>query len=524
MIRDRKEALLRLHADYSPKDAPVRTNGYRFVEAPMSDEEIIGRAEKAKNGDGFMIVYQGGGDFKSASERDLSLASRLAFWTQDEAQVERIMRGSGCYRRKWELHRAYLPDTIRKALNNIAETYTSGTMATLVRDTPQEEHDDGREIRSAALREEVPAERIIAFRTAREVAALTPDKTEWIVPPFVAVGAITELDGKIKAGGKTTFVSHMVKSIVNGSPFMGEPTRRTKVLLLTEQSPTSFRKVLERAGLTDCEDLLVLFWHDVAALAWPEVAALAAEKALEVGAGLLITDTLGQFAGIRGDGENNAGAAQEAMGPLQKAAARGLGVLLTRHERKGGGEVGESARGSSAFGGAVDVILSIRRGDGNTRPTVRVLESLSRFDETPDKLVIELTPNGYRSLGDATAFAEEEATQAIREVLPATPDNAMTTGELTDRLKEQDVKRTSSQAALSKLLQEGTVSRTGGGKKGDPYRHFLSAEPPAPSGRKQTHVSAVPEGTPTRDEQIHSAETSTLYAAESKSERKEVVL
>jgi hypothetical protein len=340
----------------------------------------------------------------------------------------------------------------------------------------------------------------------------------------VAKGAITELDGKIKAGGKTTLVSHMVKSIVSGSPFMGEPTRRTKVLLLTEQSPTSFRKVLERAGLTDCEDLLVLFWHDVAALAWPEVAALAAEKALEVGAELLITDTLGQFAGIRGDGENSAGAAQEAMGPLQEAAARGLGVLLTRHERKGGGEVGESARGSSAFGGAVDVILSIRRGDGNTRPTVRVIESLSRFDETPDKLVIELTSDGYRSLGDATAFAEEEAAQAIRETLPATPDNAMTTGELTDKLKEQGVKRTSSQAALSRLLQAGKVTRTGGGKKGDPFRHFLSAEPPTPSGGKQTHGSAVLKETPTRDEQIRSAETSTLYAAERKSEREEVVL
>ncbi len=170
------------------------------------------------------------------------------------------------------------------------------------------------------------------------------------------------------------------------------------------------------------------------------------------------------------------------------------------------------------------MILSIRRGDGNTRPTVRVLESLSRFDETPDKLVIELTPNGYRSLGDATAFAEEEAARAIREMLPATPDSAMTTSELTDKLKEQDVKRTSSQAALSKLLHEGAVTRIGGGKKGDPFRHFLSAEPPAPSGRKQTHGAAVPEEAPTREEQIRSAETSTLYAAERKSQREEFVL
>lgn len=518
MIQDRKEELLRLYDEHAPKDEATRTNGHRPTDVRMSDEEIIGLCRKAKNAPKFERLFDRGDatEYRNDdSSADLALLGILGFYTQDHAQLDDLFRRSALCRPKWTDRADYRRRSISRALAGLTETYAlaSGIEASKVST-----------IYSAALKEEVPAERIIAFRTAREVAALTPAKTEWIVAPFVAKGAITELDGKIKAGGKTTFVSHMVKSVVAGSPFMGEPTRRTRVLLLTEQSPTSFRKVLERAGLTDCEDLLVLFWHDVAALPWPEVAALAADKALEVGAELLITDTLGQFAGIRGDGENSAGAAQEAMGPLQEAAARGLGVLLTRHERKGGGEVGESARGSSAFGGAVDVILSIRRGDGNTRLTVRVIESLSRFDETPDKLVVELTPNGYRSLGDVTAFAEEEAAQAIRETLPATPDNAMTTGELTDKLKEQDVKRTSSQAALSKLLQAGTVTRIGGGKKGDPFRHFLSAETPAPSGRKQTQGTAVPKEAPARDEQIRSAGTSTLYAAERKLEREEVVL
>jgi hypothetical protein len=163
------------------------------------------------------------------------------------------------------------------------------------------------------------------------------------------------------------------------------------------------------------------------------------------------------------------------MRPLQEAAARGLGVVLTRHERKGGGEVGESGRGSSAFGGAVDIILSIRRAEGNVRPTVRVIESLSRFEETPDKLVIELTPEGYRSLGDATAFAAKEARAAILDFVPAKAENAITMDELLDKAKERDVKRTAAQEALRGLVEQGTVTRIGAGKKGDPYRHFLSA-------------------------------------------------
>src|SRR5829696_4274514 len=125
------------------RDAPVREaqdatdEFYRFLRrndqepappaAPAStltDAEVVRLAENATNGAEFSVVYRGGGQFKSGSERDLSLASRLAFWTQDEAQIERIMRGSGCVREKWSKHRTYLRDTIRKALSGLTETYT----------------------------------------------------------------------------------------------------------------------------------------------------------------------------------------------------------------------------------------------------------------------------------------------------------------------------------------------------------------------------------------------------------------
>jgi hypothetical protein len=91
----------------------------------LTDVEVVRLAENAKNGAEFSVAYQGGGQFKSGSERDLSLASRLAFWTQDEAQIERIMLGSGCVREKWSKRRTYLRDTIRKARSGLTETYTA---------------------------------------------------------------------------------------------------------------------------------------------------------------------------------------------------------------------------------------------------------------------------------------------------------------------------------------------------------------------------------------------------------------
>src|SRR5207302_5356744 len=111
--------------------------------------------------------------------------------------------------------------------------------------------------------------------------------------------------------------------------------------------------------------LIVLSWHQAIGLAWPKVAAAAIEECQRRGARALVVDTLGQWAGIRGEGENSAGDALEAVRPLQEAASlHGIAVLIIRHARKGGGEVGDDGRGSSAFAGAVDIVVSLRRPEG----------------------------------------------------------------------------------------------------------------------------------------------------------------
>ena len=79
------------------------------------------------------------------------------------------------------------------------------------------------------------------------------------------------------------------------------------------------------------------------------------------GPGVLVVDTVGQFSGMTGDEENCSAAALEVLAPLQEVAAQGHAVIVVRHERKGGGVVGEAGRGSSAFTGAADIVVSIRR-------------------------------------------------------------------------------------------------------------------------------------------------------------------
>jgi hypothetical protein len=333
-------------------------------------------------------------------------------------------------------------------------------------------------------------ELIALFKTAKEATSEEPESTPWVARPWAAEGAITELAGKIKSSGKTTFCCRMAACALDGKPFMGQPTVKTPVVVLTEQTPTSFTEALEDAGLTDREDVHILYWKDAARHQWPRVVAAARQKCKDVGAKLLIADTLAVLAGLKGEEENNAGKAHEVMVPLKEAAAEGLAVIYTRHDRKSGGPVGESGRGSSAFGGDADLLLLLRQQEGQGKPTLRVLESLGRFRDTPSKLVIELTGSGYRSHGDTGAYSAQQAMKAVADCLPASAAAALTAVEIINILAKHDIRRTAIYDALETLSGARTIVRIGKGKKGDPYRYYKPEQEGASGG--EFHSSGTP--------------------------------
>jgi AAA domain-containing protein len=309
----------------------------------------------------------------------------------------------------------------------------------------------------------------LAFRSPAEILAELPESIEWCWRSYLAFGTVTELVGKAKAAGKTTLLAHLTRAVVDGAPFLGHTTSRTPVVILTEQPPASLRAVLERADLADRDDLRILLWRDTRGVRWRDVVTAALAECSAVNARLLVVDTLPAFAGIRGEAENDAGAALEALEPLQVAAATsGLAIVVVRHERKAAGVVGETGRGSSAFTGAVDVVLRLARQENPVRPTIRVLEALSRFDETAEELVIELTDAGYLSLGSEAAVAYAEIRTALLELLPEGDAAGLAMAELEALI---DGKRTTIQAALRELVDAGLAVRSGAGKRGDPYRY-----------------------------------------------------
>ena len=201
---------------------------------------------------------------------------------------------------------------------------------------------------------------------------MTLEQPDWIVARAAARSVrITEIDGKIKAAGKTTFILDMRPAVLDGADFLGEPTRQASVLYVTEQSRQTFADALRRAGLGRPRRRAA---HPLPrghrrlrpGRRW-------SRPARQDGYDVVVFDTIGKLAGIRD--ENDAGEWSAAMTPLQDLAASGRAVIVARHDRKGGGEVGDSGRGSSQASGDVDIILALRRPEGNQPANRRVIES-----------------------------------------------------------------------------------------------------------------------------------------------------
>jgi hypothetical protein len=313
----------------------------------------------------------------------------------------------------------------------------------------------------------------LQFYTALESAALTSDATTWVVGNgLLALGAITEIDGKIKSAGKTTFALAMVRSILDGADFLGQPTQQAKVVYVTEQSRHTFVDALRLAGLDGRGDeLLILYREDIGAVPWPQVVAACRRDGYDVA----VFDTIGKLSRIKE--ENSAGEWAAAMSPVQDLAASGRAVGVLRHDRKGGGEVGDSGRGSSQASGDVDTILAMRRPEGSQPGNRRVIESLSRYRETAEKIVVELVGSEYVLLGTEEGVAAADARSFVVWCLGS--EFHMTLGMERKRLEElglehdPKVRSWAIRTALTTLELAGTVTKSGAGKAGSPYLYSL---------------------------------------------------
>lgn len=135
-IEERGAQLQSILGRYMERPQKAAQDAPRTPQTPvnLSDEEIITRAQNARNGTTFAALWNGDtSGYGSHSEADLALCNLLAFWTGGNAeQADRLFRASGLMRDKWDRQQSgstYGDLTMKKAL----ELYPSGDNAKSVR-------------------------------------------------------------------------------------------------------------------------------------------------------------------------------------------------------------------------------------------------------------------------------------------------------------------------------------------------------------------------------------------------------
>lgn len=117
-----------LFGDARPK-AQTRPKSKPNGHAKLSDDELIEKARRAKDGDKFKALFDAGdtsGYGGDDSAADLALLSRLAFWTNRDAERMETMFGRSALgqRDKWTDRPDYRKRTIAKAIEGCQATYT----------------------------------------------------------------------------------------------------------------------------------------------------------------------------------------------------------------------------------------------------------------------------------------------------------------------------------------------------------------------------------------------------------------
>jgi hypothetical protein len=124
----RTEELLKFYKKYFIKPEPKQELS-TGAKSTLSDDQIISLAAGAKSGGKFISLMAGStAGYPSASEADEGLAFILAFYTDDPAQILRIISRSLLWDEKWQ-REDYQARTIGNALRMVTEHYSGDAEA-----------------------------------------------------------------------------------------------------------------------------------------------------------------------------------------------------------------------------------------------------------------------------------------------------------------------------------------------------------------------------------------------------------
>lgn len=275
----------------------------------------------------------------------------------------------------------------------------------------------------------------------------------------VPSGAVTLLAAPPKAG-KSTLARAMAFAVATGAPCLGWSTQRGPCWYLAlEEKRSEVRKAFKRLGANGSEPIHVLI-----AQAPNDLLAQLHELARTEKPSLIIVDTLQRL--IKAKDLNDYALVTTAFEPLLALARdSGAALLLLHHASAHATREGlDAVLGSTALSASVDNVLVLKRSaDGR-----RALSSVQRIgpDLEPVVLALNSTTGVLSIAGREADIAADEIATAILDALGAQPDLTET-----DIRRQVDYRLKDQWRALRVLLKDGRVTRTGQGKRGNPYRY-----------------------------------------------------
>lgn len=286
------------------------------------------------------------------------------------------------------------------------------------------------------------------------------EQVAWLVDKLLPAGGFSLLAAKPKAG-KSTLARNLALAVAHGRDFFNRVTQQGLVIYLAlEEKRSEVRKHFREMGATGEENIYI---HVASAPvdALQQIRLIAEEKK----PALIIIDPLFRLARIK-DG-NDYIQVTNALEPLLTLAREtSAHVLCVHHASKGEREGGDSILGSTAIFGSVDTAIFLKRTE-----RYRTMNSIQRYgEELPETILRFDSQTRTITLGETK---EREDLLAMKDAIVGFLQTQ------SEAVEEKDIKagvegnNRHKQTALRELVTEERVSRSGEGKKGQPYQFAL---------------------------------------------------
>lgn len=249
-------------------------------------------------------------------------------------------------------------------------------------------------------------------------------KKNWIWEGYIAKGFVTLLTAPPKVG-KSEFIRGLLKAIEDEAEFIGQPTTRINILVISEESVIDWVEKRDEFDFTEKAKIWIWskpFLVKIKPKQWEsffqEVLGFCKENDIE----FIIMDTISRYWPV--DNENDASQMNDALRPTYLWAKSDLAVLIVHHDNKHGGKFGNNIRGSSAIAGFADMLISYGRLDGaNQMDRKRVLKISGRFSNAEDNIVVEWQDDlTYKFIGDRYSVSKSGRIEVMLNIFKDAQD------------------------------------------------------------------------------------------------------